>query len=66
MSKTLKVSDEIYQELEGLLQPRETFSQVIERILRTYRTIVGVAEALPGSHYLKSPRPPSETMTHKG
>lgn len=43
-SKTIRVSEELYQELEKILQPRESFGQCIERILRVYRTVTDVAQ----------------------
>lgn len=33
MSKTIRVKDEVKQELIKLMQPQESFSQVIERLL---------------------------------
>jgi len=63
MSKTIRISEEVYQEIERLLEPRETFSQVINRVLKVYRTIRDVSDGLPASHYLKSSRPPSETLS---
>ncbi len=62
MSKTIKVTDEVYQELEGFLELRETFSQVIERVLRVFKTIRDVSDNLTANHYLHSKRPPSKTM----
>ncbi len=32
MSKSIKVSEEVYQKLLALQRPRETFSQVVERL----------------------------------
>ena len=52
MSRSIKVSDEVYQELIAMLQARESFSQVIERMLKVYRTIKDVSEGLAPSHYL--------------
>ena len=39
MSKAIKLSDEAYQELAVLQRPRETFSQVISRLLATYNAV---------------------------
>jgi len=54
MSKSIKVTDEVYLALEAIREKRETFSEAIERLLRVYDTIKGVSEP---SHYLKSPQP---------
>lgn len=58
MSKTIKISEETYRELEGLLEPRETFDGVVRRIVRVYQTVKSVADTLGPSHYLRSPTPP--------
>jgi len=53
MSKPIKVSEDTYQELVGLLMPRETFDGVIKRILQVYKTISNVSDILGPSHYLQ-------------
>ncbi len=53
MPKTIKVEDRVYDKLVSLLEPRETFSQVVERLLRVYATIKDVSDALGPGHYLK-------------
>ncbi|GAI48531.1 unnamed protein product, partial [marine sediment metagenome] len=60
MTHTIKVSDETYQELESLLEPRETFDGVVGRLLKVYKTIKEVAGILGPSHYLKSKTPPGQ------
>jgi len=56
MSKVIKVSDEVYNQLDGLKSRRETFSEVVERLLKVYDTIWDVSEALGPGHYLKERR----------
>lgn len=38
MSKTIKVDDGVYIALEAIREKRETFSKVIERLIRIYTT----------------------------
>lgn len=59
MSKTIRVSDEVYNELEKLRDKRETFNQVIARTINAYNTIRGIRDGLPASHYLQE-RPKQE------
>jgi predicted CopG family antitoxin len=42
MSKSIKVDEGVYQELLALQRPRETFSQVINRLLRIAALLVKV------------------------
>jgi len=60
MSKSIKVSDEVYHRLMGMLTVRETFSQVIERLLEVYYKIESVSSTLGASHYLKRERDGTE------
>jgi len=53
MSKTIRVEDKVYQELEELREKRETFSEVIARAVNAYQTIRGIRDGLPASHYLQ-------------
>ena len=48
MSKTIKVKDETHIELEGLLRPRESFSDVVERLLMVYRKQAELLNVLEG------------------
>ena len=52
MSKSIKVSEEVYQELVKEQRPRETFNEEIERFLRVYKTLFNVVETLGPSHSL--------------
>lgn len=52
MSKTIKVDDEVYRRLERLIVHRETFSHVIERLLKLYDTMSDVTTALGPAHYI--------------
>lgn len=57
MSKTIRVEDQVYNDLEELRDKRETFSEVIARTVNAYITIQGIRDGLPASHYLqKRPR----------
>jgi len=53
MSKTIRVDDNVYERLQGLQGPRETYNQVIDRCLSTVEAIKGVSDILGPSHYLK-------------
>jgi predicted CopG family antitoxin len=41
MRKSIKVSEETYSRLEKELLPRETFDDVVRRLLDSYQTIKG-------------------------
>ena len=53
MGKTIRVNDEVFAELQELQAPRETYSEVIERLLSTVRPLREVSAILGPSHYLK-------------
>ena len=57
MSKSIKVSDKVYEELRELQAPRETYTEVIDRLLSTIRPLREASKFLGPSHYLKE-RPP--------
>lgn len=59
MSHSIKVSDGVYITLEAIRGKRETFSQVVERLIRVYASLKDVSETLGPSHYLKE-RPREE------
>jgi len=59
MSKTIRVEDGVYNELEELRSKRETFSEVIERLLAIVRPLQEASSILGPSHYLKE-RPKQE------
>lgn len=63
MSKTIRVDDEVYADLEKLRDKRETFSQVIARTVKAYITIQGIRDGLPASHYLQER--PKEEVSHE-
>ena len=63
MSKTIRVDDSVYGELEKLRDKRETFSQVIARTVNAYITIRGIRDGLPASHYLQER--PKEEVSHE-
>jgi len=53
MSNTIRLSFEVYQKLDAIREKRETFSEVVDRILRVYATLKEVSDTLGPSHYLK-------------
>lgn len=53
MSKTIRVRNQVYNELEELRDKRETFSEVILRLIKLYITMQSVSGNLGPSHYLK-------------
>lgn len=52
MSKQIRVSDTTYKELELLMQPRETFENVLRRLLVVYKEISDIKTTIGPSHYL--------------
>jgi len=46
MSKSIKVSEEVYDQLERLRHKRETFSDVVERHIRVRGLVLDAAEIL--------------------
>lgn len=48
MSKMLKVEDHVYDQLENLKVGHQTFSQVIEGILKARETMLGAISVLEG------------------
>ena len=57
MSRTIRLEERVYNDLEGIREKRETFSQAVERIIRVYVTMKEVSDTLGPSHYLKGDRP---------
>lgn len=53
MSHAIKVSDNVYQRLQRLQGPRESYSEVIDRCICAVEAIRGVSNILGPSHYLK-------------
>jgi len=48
MSKTVRVEPEVYDELERIREKRETFSQVISRLVDIRRMVLGIEPILRG------------------
>lgn len=48
MSKTIRVEDEVYTELEAVRDKRETFSQAIARLIDVRRMVLGIEPILRG------------------
>jgi len=57
MSKTIKLNEGTYNDLDELREKRETFDEVVARVLRVHRTVQGLSDSLGDHHYLKGPRP---------
>lgn len=53
MSKTIRVSTPTWEKLEALRDWKETFSEVIERLLKLHATLSSVSDTLGPGHYLK-------------
>jgi predicted CopG family antitoxin len=49
MSKTIKLDDPIYGKLTALMQPKETYSQVVERILTLFDKMGELRDVLEGA-----------------
>lgn len=52
MSKSIKVSDDVYERLQAHQEPRESYSQLINRLLNTVEAIQAVSSTLGPSHHL--------------
>ena len=49
MSKTIKLEDAVYEKLTGLMWPKETYSQVVERILVLFDKMGDLRDILEGA-----------------
>ncbi len=55
MNRSIKVSDEVYNDLLQLQRPRETFSEVVGRLLSLYSLITKAEPIIKGAEaYLRS------------
>jgi predicted CopG family antitoxin len=54
LSKTIKVDDKEYQQLEEIKEKRESFAEVVARLLRLYVAVSETSKLLGPSHYLKN------------
>ena len=52
MSRSIKVSDDLYEKLLDLMRPRDTFADVIRRALKVYEVIFEIQQTLGPGHYL--------------
>jgi len=59
MSKQIRLTDGVYIALDSLREKRESFSEVVERIIKTHVLVAGIRDGLPASHYLQE-RPKQE------
>ena len=53
MSKSIKVSDEVYQTIKQFMGPQESYSHVIERALSVFVALSEASKTLGPAHYLK-------------
>ena len=60
MSKTIKLSEETYNELDDLREKRETFDEAVRRLLKVHRTVRGISDAVGAHHNTRGPRSGSE------
>jgi predicted CopG family antitoxin len=49
VSKTIKLEDKVYDKLTGLMGPKETYSQVVERILKLFDKMGDLKDILEGA-----------------
>ncbi len=49
MNKSIKVSDQVYGDLLNLQQPRETYSDVVARLIKLYYVLLGAAPMIGGA-----------------
>lgn len=49
MSKTIKLEDAVYTELESILWRRETFSHGVKRLLEIRRSLLGFSDVIEGA-----------------
>ncbi len=49
MSKAIKLNDDVYEGLRKIQAPRETYSEVVARLLDLWRTLNGLEPILRGS-----------------
>ena len=49
MSKTIKLEDKVYNDLTDLMAPKETYSQVVERILFLFDKMGELRNILEGA-----------------
>ena len=49
MSKTIKLEDSVYNQLTELMRPKETYSQVVERILTLFGKMGELRDVLEGA-----------------
>jgi len=52
MSKTIWLRKETYDRLDALREKRETFSEVVDRLINLYVQMSDVSKTLGPSHYL--------------
>jgi len=56
MSRSIKVTDEVYRTIRKYMGAQESYSHVIERAFSVFETITEVKNTLGPSHYLMERR----------
>lgn len=52
MSKMIRIDEKVYDQLDSIRDWKESFSLVIARLLKVYKTIYEIREILGPGHYL--------------
>lgn len=52
MSKRIAIRDDQYKRLQEIQEPRETYADVLERLLKVFSTVSDVRDTLGPHHYL--------------
>lgn len=56
-SKSIRIREVTYERLRSLRAPRESYNEVIERLLNVMETWRAVSDTLGPAHYLRRERP---------
>jgi len=58
MRKTIKVDEQTYKDLDEIRDKRETFDEVVKRVIAVFKQIQQLSDDLGPGHYLKSDTSP--------
>jgi len=58
MSKTIRVDEQTYNDLDNIRDKRETFDEVIKRVIGVFKQLQRMTDDLGPGHYLKSDTSP--------
>ena len=62
-NRSIKVSKDVYERIQRLQGPRETYSEVVDRCLSIVETVKGISDQFVPSHYLQ--QRPKEAASHE-